>query len=64
MKRIRLPEWAIDFLLVFLLAISFNSLRKLHAAGLPIVEMVVDTAGIAAIYAFIAHIVLDKEPRN
>ena len=64
MRRIRLPEWAINFLLVFLVAISFSSLRKLHAAGQPIVQMIVDTAGIAAIYALLAHIFLDKEPRN
>jgi hypothetical protein len=64
MRRIRLPEWVINFSLVFLLAISFGSLRKLHATGQPILEMIVDAAGMAAIYALLAHIFLDKEPRN
>jgi hypothetical protein len=64
MKRIRLPEWAINFLLVFLVAISFSSLRRLHAAGQPILEIIVDTIGIAAIYAVLAHIFFDKESRN
>jgi hypothetical protein len=64
LRRIRLPEWAINFLLVFLVAISIGSLRKLYAAGQPILETIVDAIGLAAIYALLAHIFLDKEPRN
>jgi hypothetical protein len=62
MKRIRVPDWVINFCIVFLLAIAFTSLRRLHAAGQPILEMVIDAVAMAAIYAFLAHILLDRQP--
>jgi hypothetical protein len=64
MRRIRLPEWALSFVTTFLVAVSFTSLRKLHTAGQPILETVVDAIGISAICALLAHIFLDKEPPN
>ena len=65
MKRIRMPGWFFDFVSVFLIAISVQSLRRLHATGQPILEMVIDAIGISAIYAFLAHVLLDKEtPRS
>ena len=44
--------------------ISVNSLRRLHAAGQPIAEMIIDTIGIAALYAFMAHFLLGRETPN
>jgi len=59
-----MPEWLFDFITVFLIAISVNSLRRLHAVGQPIAEMIIDTIGIAALYAFMAHFLLGRETPN
>lgn len=65
MKRIRMPGWFFDFVSVFPIAISVQSLRRLHAVGQPILEMVIDTIGISAIYAFLAYFLLDRQsPRS
>jgi hypothetical protein len=61
MKRIRMRGWVFDFVSVFLIAISVQSLRRLHAVGQPILEMVIDTFGISAMYAFLAYFLLDRQ---
>jgi len=40
-----------------------TSLRRLHAAGQPIAEMIIDTIGIAALCAFMAHSLLGENSR-
>ena len=65
MKRIRMRGWFFDFVSVFLIALSVQSLRRLHATGQPILEMVIDAIGISAIYALLAYVLLDREtPRS
>jgi hypothetical protein len=56
MRRIRLPEWTLNFLLGFLMASSFFCLRKLHAVGQPVLGTVIDALGFAALFALSAHL--------
>ncbi|HLZ51995.1 MAG TPA: hypothetical protein VKP61_14700 [Candidatus Acidoferrum sp.] len=62
MKRIKVPDWAINFLIVLLLALAFTSLRKLYGVGQPILGIIVDSVAMAAIFAFLAYIFLDRQP--
>lgn len=64
MRRIRMRGWFFDFTSGFLIAISVQALRRLDAGGQPILEMVIDTVAISAVYAFVNHILLDGQTPN
>ena len=47
----RPPEWLSSFLIFFLVIVAYDALRRLHAAGQPILGTIVDAAGISALMA-------------
>ena len=62
MRQTKPPEWLRDFLILFLVIVSYSSLRQLHAAGQPILATVIDAVGIAAIFCFLWSIWNRRRP--
>jgi hypothetical protein len=61
MRRIKLQEWLFPFL-VFLMILSFGSLRKLHAVGQPISDLVIDALGAGFLFALAIYILDKRSP--
>ena len=62
MRRTKLQGWLFPFL-VFLMILSIGSLRKLHAVGQPISDLVIDAFGAGFLFALATYI-LDKRSPN
>jgi hypothetical protein len=62
MRKIKLQGWLFPFL-VFLMILSFGSLRKLHAVGQPISDLVIDSLGAGFLFALAVYI-LDRRSPN
>jgi len=62
MGRNKLHWWLFPFL-VFLLILSIGSLRRLHAVGQPISDLVIDALG-AGLFFALAIYILDKKSPN
>jgi hypothetical protein len=45
-----------DFFWAFLVILSYAALRQLHALGQGVLETVVDSVGIAAIFSFLMYV--------
>ena len=60
MRRIKL-QWIFPFL-VFLMILSFGSLRKLHAVGQPISDLVIDAFAGGVGFAFANYILDNRSP--
>jgi hypothetical protein len=61
MRRIKLQGWLFPFL-VFLMILSFGSLRRLHALGQPISDLVIDAIGAGLLFSLASYILDEKSP--
>ncbi len=62
MKGIRFPQWLWNFVIIFIAVISYDSLRKLHMSGQPVLGMMVDAFGVAAIFCFLMWLLVERRP--
>jgi hypothetical protein len=61
MRRIKLQGWLFPFL-VFLMILFFGSLRRLHAVGQPISDLVIDAIGAGLLFSLASYILDEKSP--
>jgi hypothetical protein len=61
MRRVDIRDW-LPTLFVFLMILCLGSLRKLHAAGLPILEIVIDAFGAATLFALFSYFFGRRSP--
>jgi hypothetical protein len=54
--KFRQIEWVADFVFMFIFMVAFRALLKLHAAGQPLLGIVLEATGVAAFCSLFNYI--------